>query len=289
NLLCVAITSFMVKFHIDPSTIGRLDFVPDANFLDVTSATLALRLGQLFTSNLEIVESRNGSVTSLFSAINWVECKVWDGRNSIICAVERTHGAICIVSILVGPNAPVVLEPIRGRFISQFECPAHEPDFSDFYLKALDAAYTSYKFNFSKYMSHPPESKQSGWNPDVTLSYSDFDFILYDREVLSKTAHARLVFNDYLTCPWRKEFEHIPTSLRDLSLDVPFSSHSAEEIFLRFSEQDHRNRVAPFALKNLDTKAGGTTFPFVALIALLQNVPGYELFEKRIAMFACFP
>src|SRR5438874_563683 len=74
-----------------------------------------------------------GGTNALFNAVNWVESSAWDGRDAIVVAgdiaiyaqgaARPTGGAGC-VAMLIGPDAPIVLEPgLRGSYM------AHTYDF----------------------------------------------------------------------------------------------------------------------------------------------------------------
>lgn len=92
-------------------------------------------LTQLFepagNTSLEGVDTVNacyGATNALFNAVNWVESRAWDGRDAIVVASDialydqpasrPTGGAGC-VAILVGPNAPLALDPVlRGTYMT---------------------------------------------------------------------------------------------------------------------------------------------------------------------------
>ena len=68
-----------------------------------------------------------GGTNALFNAVNWVESRSWDGRNAIVLAGDiavyaqgraRPTGGAGAVVMLIGPNAPVVLEP--GTYLYSF-------------------------------------------------------------------------------------------------------------------------------------------------------------------------
>lgn len=80
-------------------------------------------------SSIEGVTSTNacyGGTAALFNSIAWVESSAWDGRFAVVLATDiavyqrgparPTGGAGC-VALLVGPQAPIVLEPVRSTFM----------------------------------------------------------------------------------------------------------------------------------------------------------------------------
>lgn len=73
-------------------------------------------------TDVEGVDSKNacyGSTAALFNAVNWVEGSSWDGRNALVVCGDiaiyaegsgRPSGGAGACAMLIGPNAPLVLE-----------------------------------------------------------------------------------------------------------------------------------------------------------------------------------
>lgn len=73
-------------------------------------------------TDIEGVDSKNacyGSTAALFNAVNWVEGTSWDGRNALVVCGDiaiyaegsgRPSGGAGACAMLIGPNAPLVLE-----------------------------------------------------------------------------------------------------------------------------------------------------------------------------------
>lgn len=80
---------------------------------------------QLFGDNTDIegIDTTNacyGGTAALFNALSWVESSAWDGRLAIVVAADiavyasgsaRPTGGAGAMAMLVGPNAPLVIEP----------------------------------------------------------------------------------------------------------------------------------------------------------------------------------
>lgn len=78
----------------------------------------------LFPGNADIegIDSKNacyGGTAALFNAVNWIESSSWDGRYALVVAGDiaiyaaggaRPVGGAGSVAMLIGPNAPLVLE-----------------------------------------------------------------------------------------------------------------------------------------------------------------------------------
>lgn len=114
----------MRKFNIDPRSVGRLD-VGTETIIDKAKACKTV-LMDLFAESgnhdIEGIDSKNacyGGTAALFNCINWVESSSWDGRWAIAVAGDiatyaegsaRPAGGAGAVAMLIGPNAPIVVE-----------------------------------------------------------------------------------------------------------------------------------------------------------------------------------
>lgn len=73
-------------------------------------------------TDIEGIDSKNacyGGTAALFNAVNWIESTSWDGRYALVVAGDiaiyaeggaRPVGGAGSVAMLIGPNAPLVLE-----------------------------------------------------------------------------------------------------------------------------------------------------------------------------------
>lgn len=162
-----AVSSLLRKYNVDPNSIGRLE-VGTETLIDKSKSVKSV-LMQLFpeNSNIEGVDTVNacyGGTNAVLNAVNWIECSAWDGRDAIVVAgdialykkgnARPTGGAGC-VALLIGPNAPVVLEPIRGSYMAHVY-DFYKPDLTSeypyvdghysirCYTEAIDACYKAY-------------------------------------------------------------------------------------------------------------------------------------------------
>lgn len=145
----------------------------------------------LFKDNHDIegatsVNACYGATNALFNALNWVRSDGWDGRYAIVVACDiavyekgpaRPTGGAGAVAMLIGVNAPIVIEPIRATYIDhQYDfykpVPGSEYPIVDgslsinCYLKALEECYKTLK---TKY--------KSATNSD--FSVLNFDYLCF--------------------------------------------------------------------------------------------------------------
>jgi len=104
-----------------------------------------------------------GGTAALLNTIAWVESSAWDGRYGLVVAgdiavygtvVARPTGGAGAVAMLIGPNAPLVLEPGLRASHMEHVYDFYKPDFgSEYptvdgklsnacYLRAVDSCYT---------------------------------------------------------------------------------------------------------------------------------------------------
>ena len=119
-----ATKNLLQKYKIDPNSIGRLE-VGTETILD-KSKSVKTTLMEIFAAagntDIEGIDSKNacyGSTAALFNAVNWIESSSWDGRNAIVFGGDiaiyaegaaRPVGGAGAFAMLIGPNAPLVLE-----------------------------------------------------------------------------------------------------------------------------------------------------------------------------------
>jgi hydroxymethylglutaryl-CoA synthase len=167
--MALTVTSRLIKnYNIDVNEIGRLE-VGTETILDKSKSVKTV-LMQLFgdNTNIEGVDTLNacyGGTNAFINTVNWIESSGWDGRDAIVVAGDialyakgaaRPTGGAGAVAILVGPNAPIVVEPgLRGTYM-QHAYDFYKPDLTSeypvvdghysltCYTKALDAAYRDY-------------------------------------------------------------------------------------------------------------------------------------------------
>lgn len=181
SLALTAVSQFMTKYGVKYSDVGRLE-VGTETILDHAKAVKTV-LMQLFAdsgnSDVEGIDCTNacyGGTNALFNSLAWVESSAWDGRFAmVVCGdiaeyadgpARPTSGAGVVV-MLMGPNAPLVIE--RGVRSTHME---HVYDFykpnlhslfpvvdgalsQTCYLKSVDKCYAGYTAKFERIHGRP--------------------------------------------------------------------------------------------------------------------------------------
>lgn len=117
---------------MDPRNVGRLE-IGTETLIDKSKSTKTV-LMELFAKHgnhdIEGVSSLNacyGATNALFNTINWMQSESWDGRLGIVVAADiavydkgpaRPTGGAGAVAILIGPEAPIVMESIRSTYMT---------------------------------------------------------------------------------------------------------------------------------------------------------------------------
>lgn len=316
----------MRKYSIDPNSIGRLE-VGTETLLDKSKSVKSV-LMQLFApsgnTNIEGVDTVNacyGGTNALFNTVNWVESSGWDGRDAIVVAgdialykkgnARPTGGAGC-VAMLIGPDAPIVVEPgLRGSYMQHMydfykpdltsEYPVVDGQFSiKCYTQAVDACYQAYNKRESNLLHKRLEMNGTAINghgshhetpPEAASSHTPldrFDHILFHAPTCKLVAksYARLLYNDFRVDASHPTFAEVPAETRNLDYESSLSDKSVEKIFLNLTKKRFQERVQPSI--EVPTMCGNMYCASVygGLVSLLSNIDGAQLSGRRIGVFS---
>lgn len=303
--------SLLEKYEIDPNSIGRLE-VGTETILDKSKSVKSV-LMQLFgdNSNIEGVDTVNacyGGTNALFNAVNWVESSAWDGRNAIVVAGDialyakgaaRPTGGAGAVAMLIGPDAPLVLEPgKRGSYMAHAydfykpdltsEYPVVDGHFSiRCYTEAVDGCYKAYN---KRVASLAPTATANGVNGHSApqSGIDRFDYLLFHAPTckLVSKSYARMLYNDYVASPTDEQFSSVPEELRDLNYEASLSDRNIEKTFIGLSKKRFEERVKPSI--EVPTMCGNmyTASVYSGLASLLKNVDSDSLQGKRVGLFS---
>ncbi|KAI9864344.1 MAG: 3-hydroxy-3-methylglutaryl coenzyme A synthase [Trichoglossum hirsutum] len=329
-----AVSSLLRKYSVDPASIGRLE-VGTETLLDKSKSVKSV-LMQLFSpsgnTSIEGVDTVNacyGGTNALFNSINWVESSAWDGRDAIVVAGDialykkgnaRPTGGAGVVAMLVGPNAPLVLEPgLRGSYM-QHAYDFYKPDLTSeypivdgqfsikCYTEAVDACYKAYNKREAALSKPTPQMNGHTTNGinganghhsingvhDMLPSDPDkpaldrFNYFVFHAPTckLVSKSYARLLYNDYLSNPSSEVFTDVPAELRDLDYKKSLSDKVVEKTFMALSKKKFQERVQPSI--EVPTMCGNMycASVYAGLVSLLTNVDSETLQGKRVGVFS---
>jgi hydroxymethylglutaryl-CoA synthase len=317
SLALTTVSSLFKKYNIDPASIGRME-VGTETLLDKSKSVKSV-LMQLFEKsdnfNVEGVDTVNacyGGTNALFNAVNWVESSGWDGRDAVVVAgdialykkgnARPTGGAGC-VAMLIGPDAPVVVEPgLRGSYITHAydfykpdltsEYPLVDGQFSiRCYTEAVDACYKAYNARektLKAQLNGHAINGVHGVHPEPETPLDRFDYMAFHSPTckLVNKSYARLLFNDYLADPENPLFKDVPAELKDLPYQQSITDKTVEKTFVALAKKRFAARVQPSI--EVPTMCGNMYCGSVysSLVSVLSNVASDELQGKRIGVFS---
>ncbi|KAK5169855.1 3-hydroxy-3-methylglutaryl coenzyme A synthase [Saxophila tyrrhenica] len=313
SITLTTLSSLLSKYNVDPKSIGRLE-VGTETMLDKSKSVKTV-LMQLFEKsgnmNVEGVDTVNacyGGTNALFNTVNWMESSVWDGRDAVVVAgdialykkgaARPTGGAGC-VAMLVGPDAPVVVEPgLRGSYIKHAydfykadltsEYPLVDGHYSvKCYTEAVDECYRAYNAR-EKNVKSKMNGHANGVHPEPETPLDRFDHMCFHAPTckLVSKSYARLLYNDYLENPANPLFADVPPEVKDISYDASISDKTIEKTFMGLAKKRFASRVQPSI--QVPTQCGNMYCASVygSLISLLSNVSSDGMQGKRIAIFS---
>jgi hydroxymethylglutaryl-CoA synthase len=294
SFMLTAVSKLMEKNGIDANSVGRVD-VGTETLLDKSKSVKSV-LMQLFGDNTDIegldsVNACYGGTNALFNAVNWIESSSWDGRNAIVVAGDiaiyakgnaRPTGGAGAVAMLIGPDAPLVMEPVHGTYMAH-AYDFYKPDFTSeypmvdgqfsltCYTKAVDACYAAY-------------NKKSK-NADKGIDQFDYSVFHVPTCKLVSKSYARLLYNDFRKDPSKFQ-EGVPDAVKDLDYEASLTDKTVEKTFLGLAKERSATRLAPSL--NVPTNTGNmyTASVFCSLASLLTYVNQDDLAGKRISLFS---
>lgn len=131
SISLTALKNLMNKFGVDPRSVGRLEvgtetLLDKAKSMKTVLMTLFQESGNYDIEGVTSINACYGSTNAIFNTLNWMDSASWDGRYGIVLSSDvavypkgnaRATGGVGAIAFLIGPNAPIVFDPIRATFI----------------------------------------------------------------------------------------------------------------------------------------------------------------------------
>lgn len=255
-------------------------------------------LMQLFPKNTDIcgVDNLNacyGGTAAFLNTVSWIESQDWDGRLAIVVAGDiavyekgpaRPTGGVGAVALLVGPNAPIIMERGTSAHFMQHVYDFYKPNPSieypivdgkssiECYLKALDSSYSLHL-----------DKMQSRGIRDAGIN--SFDYFVFHAPFgkLVQRSLARLLFVDFLRNP-----DSLPAlaAYRDVLLENTYFNRELDQLLAVMSSEMFVCKTLPATLIPTITGNCYCASLYSGLISLLCNAPAGEMIGKRIGMFS---
>lgn len=306
NSLCLTVVSNLLERHgVEHNQIGRLE-VGTETIIDKSKSVKSV-LMQLFSPHgvhdMEGIDTTNacyGGTAALLNAINWVESSSWDGRLALVVCGDiavyaegsaRPTGGAGAVAMLVGPEAPLVIDRGLRSSYMQHAYDFYKPDLTSeypvvdgklsiqCYLNALDNCYQLYRKKFLKL------------NPSATkVGLETFDAVLFHTPFckLVQKSLARIGVNDFYLTPEEKRSVRFP-ALQDVKIDRledTYFDRDIEKAFLShfnaiFEEKTKKSLLIANQVGNMYTPS-----LYSGLVSFLISEPAESMAGKRIGLFS---
>uniref|UniRef100_H3CHP0 Hydroxymethylglutaryl-CoA synthase n=1 Tax=Tetraodon nigroviridis TaxID=99883 RepID=H3CHP0_TETNG len=299
NSLCLTVVQrLMERNALCYDSVGRLE-VGTETVIDKSKSVKTV-LMQLFedsgNTDVEGVDTTNacyGGTAALFNAVNWVESSSWDGRYALVVAGDiAVYGA---VAMLVGPNAPLVLERGLRATHMRHAYDFYKPDLSSeypvvdgklsiqCYLSALDRCYSLYRTKVQAQWQR--EGSERGFSLD------DFGFLVFHSPYckLVQKSLARLLLSDFLSHPGPDTRSGLFAGLeafRDVKPEETYFDRDVEKAFMKASAQMFEKKTQSSLL--LSNQNGNMYTPSVygCLASLIAQQTPSQLAGQRIGLFS---
>ena len=307
-----ATKNLLEKYKIDVNSIGRLE-VGTETMLDKSKSVKSV-LMQLFgdNTNIEGVDTVNacyGGTNAVLNAVNWIESSGWDGRDAIVVAGDialyakgnaRPSGGAGAVALLIGPDAPLVMEPgLRGSFM-QHAYDFYKPDLTSeypyvdghysitCYTRALDAAYKAYNAREATLLARANGSSSHTEAAAPKVPLDRFDYVAFHAPTCKLVAksYARLLYNDYVANPDNELFADVPAEVRSIDYEKSLTDKVVEKTFMGLTKKTFQERVngGIQVATNVGNMYCGSVWG--GLASVLSYTSSEALEGKRIGLFS---
>jgi len=314
NSLCLTALERLIQKtpNLSYADIGRLE-VGTETLIDKSKSVKSV-LMKLFensgNSDVEGVDSTNacyGGTAALFNCVSWIESSYWDGRYAVAMAADiaiyatgnaRPTGGAGAVAMLIGPNAPLVLD--RGLRAShvQHAYDFYKPDMSSeypmvdgklsiqCYLQSLDQCYQLYKHKAAR-LSNNKTGHDTAPSP---VSLDTFGAILFHSPFckLVQKSFARLCLNDFLEASEEDKedkFKEV-TQFKNVELSKTYFDRDVEKAFMTASKASFERKTKPSLMMATNVGNMYTASLYGGLVSYLTSYTQQEMVGQRIGLFS---
>jgi len=262
SLMMTAVSELLSRYNLTAKDIGRLE-VGTESLVD-KSKSAKTSLMQLFGENtsLEGVTSVNacyGGTAALMHTVDWVESSAWDGRYGLVVCGDvavyekgpaRPTGGAGVVAMLIGPDAPLVMESrLRAT---------HMEDVYDFYKPKMDSEYPivdgklsnscylrSIDICFDRFADKFEKTNGRAFSLDKDVQHAVFH-LPYTK--LVQKSFARMAFADARRYPDSSKYVSKLAPFLSMNNEESYTNRDMEKAALDVTASDYKSKVFPSTL-----------------------------------------
>lgn len=284
SMTMTVLNNLLTKNKIDPASVGRLD-VGTETLLDRSKSVKSV-LMQLFGENTDVegVDSVNacyGGTNAVINALNWIESSAWDGRNAVVVCGDiaiyakgaaRPTGGAGTVAMLIGPDAPIVFDPVRGSHM-EHAYDFYKPDFTSEYPVvdghfSLSCYVDALKYCYHAYSKKAISKQLTSGLDSQTVGLDFFDYNVFH------VPNCKLVSKSYALLSY----------LDDVAKKSAPESYDVKE-YVASSKAAYKDKV--LSSLTFATNVGNTyTASVWSSLASLLAFAGEDLSNKRVGLFS---
>jgi hydroxymethylglutaryl-CoA synthase len=301
SVMLSAFSNLLEKYAIDPNSIGRVE-VGTETLID-KSKSIKTTLMQLLGDNTDVegVSSTNacyGGTAALLNSVAWVQSEDWDGRYAVvicgdIAVYETGPGVVCgsaratqgcgVVAMLIGADAPLVLEAKMRHSHVMDVYDFYKPHHSEYaevdgacsqncYLRSVDSCFNGLKGKALKLSGEK-------------LSVGSFDYYCFHSPYnkLVQKGFGRLVYSDL-----SNDKETDAAQLADISsvsYEQSLEDKALDAHVRKLGAEAFTNKMSASSKASIEVGNCYTGAVFVNLLSLICFSED-EMLNKRIGMFS---
>lgn len=298
SMALTVVSRLLKSYDIPFSAIGRLE-VATETIMDHSKSVKTV-LMDLFKSSgntdIEGIDSMNAcyaATSALFNSVDWCYSPFWDGRFAIVVSADVAEysrgpamptGGAGAVAMLIGPDATLVLDPVRST---------HMENVYDFYKPNLSSPFPVVDGQFSNLcylhslevcFSRLLEKSKARYGKEPRLS--DFSHVIFHAPYnkLVQKSFAQLEFIEFLGDPDRPQFQDFQ-KFRSLSVQKMSADRKAMSELLKLTASDYKRMVGPSTLIGKQLGNTYTASLYMGLLSVI-TVAKESLAGNRILMFS---
>ena len=296
SIMMTAVQTLLEKYDVDPKQIGRLE-VGTETLID-KSKSVKSTICQLLTDHgnhdVEGIDSVNacyGGTAALLNSLAWAESSAYDGRYALVVCGDiavyepgpaRPTGGCAAVAMLIGPDAPLVVEPALRASHMENAYDFYKPNLNSeypvvfghesnvCYLRALDNCYQRFADKFEAQNGRP---FSIGEEADHVIFHSPYNKLV-------KKSGARMLLNDYQRDPTLAVFQDDQegaaadeSSVRvadGKALEDTYYDRDVEKAFVKKAKPMYESKVAKSTLLPRELGNSYTASAYTGLLSLID-------------------